>query len=496
MASISARKAQDPLVLAVDIGSSASRGRLFDATGAPVRGTRQRLPHTIESGADGSAVLDPELVFDQVSEVIDGVLATGSYWNRIGGVAMDTFASSLIGVDADGTPLTPCITYADTRSAQQVIALRAELDEPAVQQRTGCRFSTSYLPAQIRWLHATDPATSERVTRWLSLGEYIFGRLLGTYGVSYSIAAWSGMLNRAPARWDDEMLSAAGVHAEQLSPLRDTTEPLDGAGSPAAHRWPALAQARWYPAVADGYASNVGSGAVDGGAMALAAGTSGALRVLVDGVPEQVPAGLWCYRVDRRRSLYGGALNDVGRLSLWLRTCLRLPKDDAELSAALAAPPDEGTPAVLPFLTGERSPGWAALARAAFDGITASTDALALWRGAMEGVALRYGLIADELATVAPLASRVVASGGVVEATPGWIQIVADVLGRPVTRSIERNATMWGTALIALDALAPDVPRALPRTGETADPRVQHAGYYRKALDRQQRLYARLVDHE
>ena len=60
-------------------------------------------------------------------------------------------------------------------------------------------------------------------------------------------------------------------------------------------------------AVADGYASNVGSGATDAGAMALSAATSGALRVLVQGVPEHVPTGLWCYRVDRRRSLLGGA---------------------------------------------------------------------------------------------------------------------------------------------------------------------------------------------
>ena len=97
---------------------------------------------------------------------------------------------------------------------------------------------------------------------------------------------------------------------------------------------------------------------------------------------------------------------------------------------------------------------------------------------------------------VAPLATRVVASGGVVETTPGWLQIVADVLGRPVVRSEERNATMWGTALIALEAIAPDTPRPQPRTGDPIAPNPNHIPYYQEALVRQQQLYTRLIGDE
>lgn len=493
---VSPRKAQNPLVLALDIGSSASRARLYDAAGTPIRGTRNRIPHTIQTGPDGSAVVDADLVLQNVSEVIGAALATGTFWDRIEAVAMDTFASSLVGVAEDGAALTPCLTYADARSAGQVLELRAELDEAAVQQRTGCRFSTSYLPAQLRWFYQTQPELAVRVARWLSLGEYIYARLLRQHAASYSTAAWTGMFNRHAAEWDAELVSWAGARIEQFSPIHDTSEPLDGAGSEAAQRWPALAHARWFPAVADGYSSNVGSGAVDGGTLALAAGTSGALRVLIDGVPEEVPSGLWCYRIDRHRSLYGGALNDAGRLALWLRTNLRLPDDDAVLNAALAAPPFPGTPVVLPFLTGERSPGWASSAKATFIDLTATTSALHLWRGAMEGLAFRYALIADQLAIVAPLATRIVASGGVVETTPGWLQIVADVLGRPVARSEERNATMWGTALIVLDVLAPDLPRAHPKMGDPVPPQPQNLPYYRDAQARQQQLYASIVNQE
>jgi gluconokinase len=128
-----------------------------------------------------------------------------------------------------------------------------------------------------------------------------------------------------------------------------------------------------------------------------------------------------------------------------------------------------------------------------FADLTAATDALAIWRGAMEALALRYALIAEQFAEVAPEASRIVASGGVVETTPGWLQVVADALGRPVDRGGERNATMLGTASLALEVLAPDVPRATPAVAETFVPVAGRAAHYGAARKRQDQLYTALV---
>jgi sugar (pentulose or hexulose) kinase len=99
----------------------------------------------------------------------------------------------------------------------------------------------------------------------------------------------------------------------------------------------------WLPVVADGIASNIGTGATDEQAQALAAATSGAIRVLLHHIPATVPAGLWCYRVDRNRSLLGGAVNDVGRMASWLSQTLRLP-GYLDLSAAPGHGADRAAP--------------------------------------------------------------------------------------------------------------------------------------------------------
>src|SRR3712207_3618597 len=99
MAAVPLKQARDPLELAIDIGSRASRARVYDATGERVRGLHHRVAHQFTTGPDGSAEIDPDAVLGEVDGLITTVLKAGKAGGRIGGVAMDTFASSLVGVD-------------------------------------------------------------------------------------------------------------------------------------------------------------------------------------------------------------------------------------------------------------------------------------------------------------------------------------------------------------------------------------------------------------
>ena len=188
-------QAVDPLVLAVDIGSTASRGDVYDAAGRPVQGGREKVPHQFMTRDDGTSEIDPDQIVGEVQQIVTA-LATDRRAGRIGGVALDTFASSLVGVGADRRARTPCFTYADSRCAAQVAELRRQLDERVIQQRTGCRLHASYLTARLRWLRETMPDTFRSVRHWMSLGEYIYWQILGVTAAGTSTAAWTGMLDR------------------------------------------------------------------------------------------------------------------------------------------------------------------------------------------------------------------------------------------------------------------------------------------------------------
>ncbi|MBL7258792.1 gluconokinase [Paractinoplanes lichenicola] len=481
--SVTLEAALDPLVLALDIGSTATRGGVHDASGRRVHGLQHKVPHAFTVAPDGTSVIDPGQVSAEVEQVIDAVTGDPRLATRITGVAMDTFAASLIGVDASGRALTPCLTYADSRSAKAVAQLRQELDEHAVQQRTGTRLHTSYHAPRLRWLAAEQPGLVTRVAAWWSLGEYVWSRLIGQPLAGTSTVAWTGLLDRRTGELDPELLAVAGLTPEQLSPPTDDSVP-------APSRWAALARAAWFPVITDGLASNIGSGALDATVLTAATATSGALRVLLDGPADPLPFGLWNYRVDARRTLLGGAINDVGRAVSWAEATLRLSPD---LAGVLSAPPSEATPLVLPYLTGERAPGWAGGARATLTGVSAATDADGLFRGIIEGVAMTYARVAAELHPAAPQVVEVAAAGRVSNDQPEWLQVLADVLDRPVTHVTRSRATQRGTALLALDVLAPGIERAARTTGKTYEPRAAHHDYYAGRRERFAELYDTVV---
>ncbi|WP_229577161.1 FGGY family carbohydrate kinase [Kocuria rhizophila] len=165
--------ARDPLVMTLDIGSTATRGSLYDATGTPVRHYRDKVEHSFTTAGDGTSVMDPDRVVEEIAQILDRVCDRAELAGRVGGVGLDSFASSLVGVDAQGNAVTECFTYADSRCAPQLAQLREELDELEVQQKMGARLHTSYLKPRFRWLRETRPEDFEAAERWLSIGEYV-----------------------------------------------------------------------------------------------------------------------------------------------------------------------------------------------------------------------------------------------------------------------------------------------------------------------------------
>ena len=224
-------------------------------------------------------------------------------------------------------------------------------------------------------------------------------------------------------------------------------------------------------------------------------GTPWAMRVTLTGAPPPPPSGLWLYRIDRRRTLLGGATTEGGNVYRWLHETLRLPPPE-ELEKELAnLPPAAHGLTVLPFLSGERAPGWRDDARAAILGLSLHTRPVDIARAALEGVAYRFALIHRRLAPHLPAKHRIIAGGGAVLRSPAWLQILADVLGRPIVTLAEPEVTARGAALLALEALGviPNVASLSPAIGQTYTPNPNHHARYRQAIEAQEEAYRRLI---
>ncbi len=491
---VTEREAEAPFVLALDVGTSSVRTLLFDRLARPVEGIEGRETYSVRATPDGGAEVDAPELLGRVERAVDAALAQASRLApEIAGVAACTFWHSVLGVGEGGEPVTPIYTWADTRAAAAAADLRRRLDERAVHARTGCVLHACYLPAKLLWLSRTDPERFRRAARWMSFGEFLLLKLFGRAAVGASMASATGLLDVHALRWDPEVLAAVSVRPDQLSPLGDA--PLSGLQPPHAARWPALREVPWFPAAGDGACSNLGSGCASPERVCVMVGTSGAMRVVREAPKVEPPPGLFCYRADRRRYVVGGALSGGGNLAAWMGDTLRLGAPAGLDREVAALDPDAHGLTFLPFIAGERSPGWAAEARATIMGLNLHTRPIDIFRAGLESVALRFAVLHGLIRRAAPQAREVVASGGALLGSPAWMQIMADALGCPIVASAEAEASSRGAALLALEATGamPRLEDVPARYGPSFIPDPARHERYRTALERQERLYGAIV---
>ena len=486
-----------PAVLALDIGTSSVRASIYDGTGQEVPGTQARIVRDLETTHDGGVEIDAEEAVEQVARTVDATLALlPNFDGRIETAAVACFWHSLVGVDDEERAITPLTGWADTRAAACADELGRRFDELAVHARTGCRFHPSYWPAKLLWLKRTAPEIFQRVARWMTFGEFLSLRLCGTPQASVSMASGTGLFNLSTCEWDEELCAFLEIRPDELPPVAQDSETLGSLRDEYARRWPVLREARWFPAIGDGAANNIGAGCVTRERAALMVGTSGAMRVLWEGEPPEVlPPALWCYRADRRRVVVGGALSDGGGLRAWMTGALRLDAESENLESEIAAlGPDAHGLTVLPFWAGERSTGWNGHARGAIFGLTMHTRPLEILRAAMEAVAYRFAFIADSLDVLAPEA-MVIATGGALSASRLWTEMIADVLGRPLFISGVEECSSRGAVLLALEAsgkIKSICEAPVPLAG-TFEPDAARHELYSAGRFRQQKFYQAVV---
>lgn len=140
-------------------------------------------------------------------------------------------------------------------------------------------------------------------------------------------------------------------------------------------------------------------------------------------------------------------MNEGGNLYEWLTNLFEFndPKMVDESIAKMT--PDSHQLTFLPFLTGERSPGWAGSSRAAISGISLNTTKLDILRAGLESVALRLSLIYEQFGNYTDGVGQVIAGGGAIQKSPAWAQIISDAINRPVLVTDVKETSSRGVAL-------------------------------------------------
>ena len=393
--------------------------------------------------------MDADAALAVVCNVIDAALIRASRRKiDITHVAMCSFWHSLMGVDARGKPTTPVLGWADTRSGKYSAELKRRFDENEVHNRTGAHFHSSFWPAKLLWLRRERPAVFARTAKWIDFGDYVTMRLTGKCVTSVSMASATGIFDQRTCKWDGDLLRYLKLKRSVLPEIGTSGISLRFSRT-SLKRWPLLKSAELSPAIGDGAADHVGACGIGKGRASLMVGTSAAMRIAYKGPPpKQIPPGLWSYRIDDKRVIVGGALSDGGNLYEWCRRGFKLPPNaEKEIRHRDT---QRTLPTVLPYFHGERSTGYREDARGAILDLLPSHDGVDILDAAMRAVAERIAEISKRLDRVARI-DQITASGGALDASPLWREMIASALGREIEITSLGESALRGIVQLALE---------------------------------------------
>ncbi|RRN69548.1 gluconokinase [Peribacillus simplex] len=447
-------------MLGVDIGTTSTKAVLFTKKGDVIQ--QENIGYPLYTPDMTTAEQDPEEIFQAVLKAFSNITKQHSD-KKLSFISFSSAMHSVIAMDENDQPLTPCITWADNRSEAWAHKIKDELDGHEVYKRTGTPIHPMSPLSKITWIVNECPEIATNVKKYIGIKEYIFKKFFDQYVVDYSLASSMGMLNLKNLDWDEEALRIAGITRGQLSELVPTTKIFNNCDPDLAKQIGIDPETSFVIGASDGVLSNLGVNAIRKGEIAVTIGTSGAIRTIIDEPKTDEKGRIFCYALTEKHWVIGGPVNNGGMVLRWIRdefasseveTAKRLGIDAYEVLTKIAERVRPGADGLLfhPYLAGERAPLWNPDVRGSFFGLTLSHKKEHMIRAALEGVI--YNLYTVFLALTECMDSpvtRIQATGGFARSAV-WRQMMSDIFESEVVVPESYESSCLGACILGLYA--------------------------------------------
>jgi xylulokinase len=368
--------------------------------------------------------------------------------DEVDALALASQVDGVVALDAELQPLRPAIIWLDRRATRQSDALRDAAGEDALVARTGLNPDASHSAPKAMWLRDEEPEVYARA-RWLApVGAYVTAWLTGEVVQDRANASSTLLYDLSTRDWSDELVGHAGLDPQKLPPIRGAADVVGRIRAPAADALGLTSRCAVVVGTGDDHAAALGAGAIAAGVVVDITGTA---------EPVAVPSHEVVFDERRIVETHAHAVDDLllvenpgfvsGGSTQWLAAVQRISQADLLAYADEAAPGSDGV-LFLPALSGSTAPRWNDRMRGAFAGLALSHDISQLARAVLEGCAYALRDIVERFAAMGIDGDEIrVVGGGARSRT--WLQIKADVTGRPMRALHGTAATSTGAAMLA-----------------------------------------------
>jgi xylulokinase len=418
-------------------------------------------PVTLSSPHVGWAEEDPAEWWANAGEVLREVLAAApDARESLKGICVTGMLPAVVLLDADGQVLRPSIQQSDGRCGAQVAELAREVPERDFLARTGNGINQQLVAAKLRWIEQNEPDVFGRIATVFGSYDYVNWRLTGVRAVEHNWALEAGFVDLADHAVSDSLVALAHIPRQAVPEKYVSHAALGHITADAAAHTGLPEGLPVYGGAADHIASAFAAGLVAPGDVLLKFGGAGDIIVVSDTVKPD-PRLFLDYHLVPGLYAPNGCMASSGSALNWLGALLRPDatgeRPHRELDRlAEAVPAGSDGMLCLPYFLGEKTPIHDPLARGTFTGVSLSHGTGHFWRALLEAVAYAFRHHLDVLNEIGHRTERLFASDGGSNSRV-WMQIMADVAGRPVHTLKDHHGSSVGAAWVAAIGSGQDV---------------------------------------
>jgi len=445
-------------MLGLDIGTTGVKAVAFREDGTAIASAYRE--YNLLSPQSGHLELDPNEVLEAIRTVTRAV-GEETRDDPVRSVATSTLGEAAVPVDKNCQPVGNAIVGFDSRGEQEMLAFKERISNQEVFDITGHGINSYHTLFKILWRREHDPDTFRRTHKVLCFGDFLTAQLGLEPRMDYSMGARTLVLDIHRGEWSDRILEAAALTPEILPRPIAPGDPIGELGK--------LAADFGLPTgtvvgggLHDQPAGILGAGIRPRESM-LATGTVICLGVRLSAKPQgtvMAENNLCYYPTVGEGQYISIAWNFTGgSLLKWYRDQLAGPelavaaKRDVDPYEIITAdlPPAPTSVLVLPHFTTTGTPWLDPHALGAIFGLRLTTSRKELVKGILEGILYEIRLNSELLNDSGVAIDIYKAIGGAAK-SEAWMQIAADILGRPVAITTVTEGAALGAALLGAHA--------------------------------------------
>jgi xylulokinase len=494
-------------LLGIDVGTSGCKAAVFSEDGQLLGLAYEEYDY--QHARPGWAELDAFQVWRQVKRTI-GQAVVDARGDPVKALCVSSLGETVVPLTADRNILGPALLHFDVRGEEYLDELRGTIRDEQLYQINGNTLGNQYTLTKLKWLKQHQPNLYRQTQFFLLWSGFVSFMLGADAKADYSLANRTLLFDLERRDWSDEILDLAHLDREKLPPTVSSGVVIGSVASSIAAE---LGLPAGIPIVSGGHdqcCNAIGCGVLAPGQAMYGMGTYLCLTPVFGQRPET--AAMLARGLNTEHHVISGRYvsflyNQGGSLVKWFRnTFASAERQQAQASgqdlyAALMSemPEDVSRVMVLPHFAATGPPDFIADSCGVMAGLKLETSRGEILKGLIEAMTFYIRATFETLpgAGIEVADFRAVGGGSKSDV---WIQISADILGRPFVRPKINEAGVLGAAILAgvgcgvFPSLEAGVG-TMVQLDRTFDPDPKKQVLYDERFAKYQRLWPLMTDY-